>query len=208
MRRDHEDDENDGAQEDNKGAMKMKNFDFKKILGIAIYGLAAITYFGNAHAGIKTAKSYEVLPFPIKFKKFETEIFRLIDSSYSVDPQTKKSYYDQKFSKQFEDTIKNFSDLDKRLKKKLLSGPAPQGKYIRIGNAHYIFYTICQAHWCNVTNISILYQPEEQRMVGRLLYACDKHEFGDMNKEEIQVINEIAPISIDDDDCKFAKAQK
>lgn len=179
----------------------------RKILKAGLIGLSTAALLANwafVRANTTTA-SYRFLPFPDSLTHYETEIFRLVDSSHSTDPQTKISYYDQHLAQQFNAVTKSFSNLDKRLKQKLLSGPAAKGKYIEIGDNHYILYSVCQAHWCNVTNMYLLYQPEKKRMVGRLFYTCDTHEFGDLNKEEADAINRIAPPNADPGDCKFAK---
>lgn len=151
---------------------------------------------------------YRTHPFPDALRQYDVELFRLVDLSYSFDSTTKRSHYDPIMARQFDTTIASFSHLDKALKKKLLSGPATKGQYISAGNDKYIFYTICQAHWCNVTNISILYQPDQGRMVGRLMYACDPHEFGGITKEEMRLISHLNPLPAHDEDCKFAKRRK
>ena len=189
----------------------MKAFNLKRFVKIGLCGFATALLLSNwvgVFAKNMSTDSYRSLPFPNNLKHYEVEIFRLVDASHSTDPKTKISYYDPQFAKLFETVVKNFSGLDKRLKQKILSGPAPQGKYIEIGNSPYIFYTICQAHWCNVTNLHILYQPGKQRIAGRLLYECGIHEFGDVSKEEMQVINQISPTNVDDEDCKFVKGKK
>lgn len=182
----------------------------RKILIAGLTGLSIAIFLSNWMYALAntTSASYRLLPFPESLKHYEIEIFRLVDASHSTDPQTKTSYYDPHLSQQFNAIAKSFSNLDKRLKQKLLSGPAPRGKYVEIGDNHYILYSICEAHWCNVTNIYMLYQPEKQRMVGRLLYACDTHEFGAPNNKELEAINQIAPLNVDPDDCKFAKERQ
>lgn len=183
---------------------------YVKVLTAILCGFSiTATSTGWALDAEPTAETaYQFQPVPNELKHYETEIFRLVDNAHSVDPRTKKDYYDPRFAIQFDKTVKSFSSLDKRLKKKLLSGPAPQGRYIAIGNSRYLLYSTCQAHWCNVTNIYILYQPEKARMIGRLMYACGVHKFGDITNRELRVIDQISPIRVDEDECKLAKEQK
>lgn len=185
----------------------MHNTIAKRFLKAVVTSLSTAIVLANVMdvcAGT-TSAPYRFLPFPESLKRYEIEIFRLVDASHSIDPNNKISYYDPHLSQQFDSITKSFSNLDKRLKQKLLSGPAPRGKYLESGDNRYILYSACQAHWCNVTNVYMLYQPEKQRMVGRLLYACEAHEFGGPNNSEMEVINQIAPLNLDPDDCKFAK---
>lgn len=164
--------------------------------------------FEFSHVLAQEAKLYRVLPFPENLKRYDTQLFRLVDPTYSIDPSTKHAYYDRFLASQFKTIIAKHTHLDANLRKKLLSGPASRAQYIEVKSTKYIFYTLCQAHWCNVTNVSVLFQPDQQRIVGRLLYACESHGLGEATKDEIQVINQLNPMQFDEDDCKLAKRGK
>lgn len=59
------------------------------------------------------------------------------------------------------------------LKKRLLSGPAPEPVVLQDASSlrRYVGYAACQAHACSDTHLRLLYAPASKAMVGRLALA-------------------------------------
>ena len=80
---------------------------------------AAIFFAYGAHvcASAQENATYRIEPFPHALKRYDTEFFRLVNPSFSTDPQTAISYYDQNIAKQFDAIVTNFIYLDPKLKR-------------------------------------------------------------------------------------------
>lgn len=188
----------------------MKKTNSKTIQQIVLYasiGIASFHYWTYAHAKERTDATYQLPPFPDELKHYKTQVFNLLDKS-AMDPNTKRPLYDATFVRQFETALKPYLKLDRQLEKKLLSGPAPEGKYIEINGKHYLFYKICQAHACNTTNIAVLYQYDTKKIVGRLQYKCDIHLLNEPTSSEINAVNDLAPIDQTDKFYQTACAEE
>jgi len=176
---------------------------------LAFFATAALLLAFPLPSFAQQNNQYQPLTFPDSLTRFDTEFFRLVNPESSIDPQTKKNYYDPALAKQFDAVIKQFSTLDKKLKQKLLSGPAAKGKYITVGTSTYIFYSACQAHACNTTDFVVLYQPEKQRLIGRLQYKCNVYPANNPTPQETSAINALSPIesanSFYQEACKYEK---
>lgn len=182
-----------------------------KFLKMSFSGFAVIVLFAacmNADANSKATNVYRRLPFPNELERYKTQIFNLFDKS-SVDSRTRVRHYDEEFVKQFKTALKPYLKLDRRLERKLFSGPAPDGTYIAIDGTHYIFYTICQAHACNTTNLALLYQPDEKKIIGRLQYKCDLYPLNSPRPEEASAIEALSPINTKDsfyqESCQYER---
>lgn len=174
----------------------MKKSNSQSIQQIVLYvslGIVSFHYWTYAHAKERTDTAYQSSPFPDELKHYKTQVFNLFDKS-AVDRDTKRPLYDAMFVQQFEAALKPYLKLDRMLEKKLLSGPAPAGKYIEINGKHYLFYTICQAHACNTTNIAVLYQHDTKKIVGRLQYKCDIYFINEPASSEVNAVNDLSPI--------------
>ena len=110
----------------------------------------------------------EPLAPPAELRKYETQLFNLLD-------RTEKTSFDPDVSKSFRSLLKKAPVPDAKLEKKLLSGPAPKGRYINVEGSRLFYYTACQAHWCSSTNLAMLFDPASKEAVGVLNYRCDTH---------------------------------
>lgn len=188
----------------------MKKTNFKRIQQIVLYaslGIASFHYWTYAHGKERIDTAYQLSPFPNELKHYKTQVFNLFDKS-GMDRNTKRSLYDAAFVRQFEAALKPYLKLDRMLEKKLLSGPAPEGKYVEINGKHYLFYTICLAHACNTTNIAMLYQHDTKKLVGRLQYKCDIHLLNEPTSSEINAVNNLSPIDQTDEFYQTACAEE
>jgi len=186
---------------------KTKSKLIQQIVLYASLGIASFHYSTYVHAKERTDTAYQLSPFPNELKHYKTQVFNLFDKS-AVDQNTKRPLYDATFVQQFEAALKPYLKLDRMLEKKLLSGPASEGKYIEINGKPYLFYTICQAHACNTTNIAVLYQHDTKKIVGRLQYKCDIHLLNDPTSSEINTVNNLSPIDQTDEFYKTACAEE
>ncbi len=110
----------------------------------------------------------EPLTPPIDLRKYETQLFNLLD-------RTEKTSFDPDVNKAFKSLLKKAPVVDPKLEKKLLSGPASKGRYVNIEGSRYFYYTACQAHWCSATNLAMLFNPSTKEAVGVLNYKCDTY---------------------------------
>lgn len=160
------------------------------------------------NAGANGSNVYRPMPFPSELERYKTQIFNLFDKT-SVDSRTGEHQYDEAFVKQFKTALKPYLDLDPKLERKLFSGPAPEGIYVELGDAHYLFYTICQAHACKTTNLAILYQPGVNRLSGRLQYKCRLYPLNRPRPAEAAAIDSLSPIDKKDpfyqESCNYEK---
>lgn len=172
--------------------------------------MATILFAACMHAAAinKATGSYQPLPFPTELKRYETQLFNLFDKS-SVDSRTHERHYDAEFVKQFKAALEPYLKLDSKLERKLFSGPGTEGAYIEIDGTRYLFYTICQAHACNTTNLAILYQPDIKKFTGRLQYKCHLYPLNSPQPVEVTAIEALSPINATDpfyqESCKYEK---
>ena len=110
----------------------------------------------------------EPLAPPAELRKYETQLFNLLD-------RTEKTTFVVYARKSFKLLLQKAPVSDPKLEKKLLSGPAPKGRYIKINGSRLFYYTACQAHWCSSTNLAMLFDPNTKEAVGLLNYRCDTH---------------------------------
>lgn len=79
-------------------------------------------------------------------------------------------------------------------RERLLSGPSAPGVPKTLGGETWWFYTACQAHQCGTHQLAVLYQPEQARMVGRLLSRCQAWWLGDPSAEQRALIDDTRPL--------------
>lgn len=110
----------------------------------------------------------EALKPPPELRKYETQLFNLLD-------QSEKTSFDPDVSKSFTSLLQNAPIADSKLKKKLLTGPSSKGRYVNVEGLKLFYYTACQAHWCSSTNLAMLFNPSTKEAIGVLNYRCDTH---------------------------------
>ena len=110
----------------------------------------------------------EPLTPPPELRKYETQLFNLLDRS-------EKTSFDPDVSKSFKSLLEKAPVADPQLEKKLLTGPAPKGRYVKVEGSRLFYYTACQAHWCSATNLAMLFNPNTKEAVGVLKYRCDTY---------------------------------
>lgn len=110
----------------------------------------------------------EPLESPVELRKYETQLFNLLN-------REEKTSFDPDVSKSFRLLLQKAPVHDAKLEKKLLSGPAPKGRYLKVEGARLFYYTACQAHWCSSTNLAMLFDPSTKEAMGVLNYRCDTH---------------------------------
>lgn len=110
----------------------------------------------------------EPLTAPPELRKYETQLFNLLD-------RTEKTSFDPDVSKSFKALLQKAPVADPNLEKKLLTGPAPKGRYVKVEGSRLFYYTACQAHWCSATNLAMLFNPTSKEAIGVLNYRCDTH---------------------------------
>jgi len=79
-------------------------------------------------------------------------------------------------------------------RERLLSGPSGPGVPKTLGRETWWFYTACQAHQCGTHQLAMLYQPEQTRLVGRLLSRCKVWWLGNPSAEQRELIDDTAPV--------------
>jgi len=77
---------------------------------------------------------------------------------------------------------------------RLLSGPSAPGVPKLLGQETWWYYTACQAHQCGTHQLAMLYQPEQARMVGRLVSRCQVWWLGDPTAEQRALIDATWPV--------------
>lgn len=186
----------------------MREKNFLSVASTTFVATAFLLACMSADANSKVNNAYRPLPFPSDLERYETPIFNLFDKD-AVDSRTGERQYDIDFVRQFKTVIKPYLNLDSKLERKLFSGPAPEGSYIEIRGIRYLFYTICQAHACNTTNIAILYQPTTKKISGRLQYKCGVFPLNSPQPNEAAAIEALSPINTKDpfyqESCNYEK---
>ena len=123
-----------------------------------------------------------------------TELFNLVGDAVcgKTCPQ-----YDARVDKAFSDMLNDAASLgDARLRKRIGSGPQPQGERIQTAAGERWLYRACQAHQCNLTTLVALYDPATGRMAGRLVDKCQVYWLGTLPADAMDRISERAPVQI------------
>jgi len=76
----------------------------------------------------------------------------------------------------------------------LLSGPSAPGVPKTLGAETWWFYTACQAHQCDTHQLAMLYQPNHDKLVGRLVAHCKAVWLGNPSAEQRALIDETRPV--------------
>lgn len=79
-------------------------------------------------------------------------------------------------------------------RERLLSGPSAPGVPKTLGRETWWYYTACQAHQCGEHALAMLYQPEQARLVGRLVSQCKAVWLGNPSAEQRALIDEVRPL--------------
>ena len=94
-------------------------------------------------------------------------------------------------------------------RERLLSGPSAPGVPKTLGSETWWYYTACQAHQCDTHQLAMLYQPEQARLVGRLVSHCKAVWLGKPSAEQRALIDETRPVDPallrDDGTCEEAE---
>lgn len=124
---------------------------------------------------------------------YKTEIFNLVlpDSPGSTTKEGRA--VSKALNKFLRSSGLNVKDVWKRL----FSGPADEGKLLKMGDDKKWFYTICQAHQCPLTNIDVFYDEKTQQMSGRLLNRCSTYWLGPVTDAEMAFIRNTDPVDFD-----------
>lgn len=92
-----------------------------------------------------------------------------------------------------------------KLRQRLLSGPSAAGRPLQVEGRTWWYYTACQAHQCNSTRLTLLFDAERATMVGRLVTRCEAWWPGDPDPAQRAVIEREDPVDLEalkaDGDC-------
>lgn len=130
---------------------------------------------------------------------YKTEIFNLVGPDGSQSGTASGRAVSSAF-----DRFLGLSGLDvQMLRKRLLTGPATEGALWKVGESREWLYNICQAHQCNITNVTMVYDEQSHRTAGRLLYRCTPQWLGNPSDAEKALIESQFPVKIDADDVRY-----
>lgn len=127
---------------------------------------------------------------PPELKRYETQLFNLLD-------RTERAAFDPDLSNAYKSLLQKAPVTDSKLAKKLLSGPAPKGRYIVLERVPYFYYTACQAHWCSTTNLAMLFSPATKQSFGVLYYKCATHYLNISNDSQKSWLDSLNPRQLD-----------
>lgn len=130
---------------------------------------------------------------------YKTELFNLIDPSGSQY----RTSQGKAISKALDEALLSSGLNVATVRKRLLSGPAPQGELLQLEGGNKWLYGACQAHQCNTTNIAVFYDPKKQEIAGRLLYQCSTFWLGNPTDAEMVLINKRFFIDFNASDIKY-----
>lgn len=132
--------------------------------GLILNAIITVTFSTTLYA----QPVIEPLTPPEELRKYETQLFNLLD-------RAEKTSFDPDVSKSFKSLLQKAPVADSKLEKKLLTGPAPKGRYVKVDGSRLFYYTACQAHWCSSTNLAMLFDPRTKEAIGVLNYRCHMH---------------------------------
>jgi hypothetical protein len=143
----------------------------------------------NAHGATYT--QVEVSP---QFSPYNTELFNLLLNKKNIIDGINR--FNKNFSKSFDDLLYTTNRMGSKtnlplLRKKLLSGPEPKPVFVLANGKKYFYYEACQAHACNVTNLSLLYDVETRSMRAELLMDGVVELLGDPTPTEIELLHQL-----------------
>lgn len=139
-----------------------------------------------------TSHGFRRIDAPVGWAKYQTEIFNLLSKEPSVI--TGKVSYDKGFSNAFSAMLSDVGESEPKLFDQLLSGPAAEGEFWKVGAESGFLYSVCQAHSCSTTNLVIFYQPHSSRMSGRLQLRCVVEWLGAASDAERKFFDLVKPI--------------
>lgn len=82
------------------------------------------------------------------------------------------------------------------LRQRLLSGPSAAGRPLQVDGRTWWYYTACQAHQCNSTRLTLLFDAERATMVGRLVTRCEAWWPGDPDPAQRALIEREDPVDL------------
>jgi len=139
-----------------------------------------------------SGKDYAVLPATAKIEQYNTQLFNLVDKN-SVMAGKK---FDKDFAARFDKLLQashvaNGPGELKFLKKRLLSGPAPEPVYVTASGKQYLYYESCQAHACDETYLSLLFDVDTKVMSGRLVDSGKSSVLGTPSAQELKLLGQL-----------------
>lgn len=126
--------------------------------------------------------SFAEQPFPADLVKYKARLFELTNKG--------EAKYDKEFLGSLKLLLKPQSQLDPRIFRRIMSGPAAEATFIVTPVTSFIHYGICQAHQCNTSNMSLLLEPKTKRMVGYLFDKCKPVWLGEPDDAEKAILKE------------------
>lgn len=149
-----------------------------------------------APASAGTAAIADV-PMAPRYTAYDTQLFNLmVEGEHVVDG---KVQFDPALAKGVETLLaqSNYVRSSRKkgaaemLKKRLLSGPAPQPRAValRAGGKEYVAYWACQAHACDETNLILLYQPDAKTAFAQLNVEQRGEYLGNPGAEEMALMS-------------------
>lgn len=126
--------------------------------------------------------SFAEQPFPADLVKYKARLFELTNKG--------EAKYDKEFLGSLKLLLKPQSQLDPRIFRRIMSGPAAEATFIVTPVTSFIHYGICQAHQCNTSNMSLLLEPKTKRMVGYLFDKCKPVWLGEPDDTEKAILKE------------------
>jgi hypothetical protein len=158
--------------------------------------LLAAACIGGAGAGACAVAA--VAAPPASTAKYETQLFNLLSDKPGIIDR--KNHHDAGFDAGFDQLLASsrLAKVDKNkvaLKKRLLSGPAAEGKPLDVPGSpgQWIYYTACQAHRCDEVSLGLLFEPASGRMVGKLHLDGQFEHLGAPSEAEKRVLDQKIP---------------
>jgi hypothetical protein len=148
-----------------------------------------------AHAGPdQHATSYLQEKVTPEFPSFDTELFNLLGNRANIG--TGKNSFNPAFFASFNSLLREakFAQGGKQLaflRKRLLSGPEPGPRFLSASGKTYFYYEACQAHACDVSNISLLYETRSKSMRAILLLDGVEEFLGNPTAPEVEMLKRL-----------------
>lgn len=169
-----------------------------KIRSLINAGLSAIVCLAllssPASSAEPAAKDYAVVPVDAHAEKYNAELFNVVEKNGVMGDKN----FDKDFAARFDRLLqespvaRNRSEL-KFLKKRLLSGPAPTPLYLAAFGKRYLYYKACQAHACNETHLSLLFDVGTKAMSGKLVVSGAPEILGKPSPQELELLEQLRP---------------
>jgi hypothetical protein len=170
--------------------------DFKMVLmallrTVVAIGLCCAAQITRADTQVQSYQQASVKPALVRY---DTELFNLLINQKNIIDG--KNRFDGEFSTSFDKLLKPASAVKTKkdlsfLRKRLLSGPEGRPKFLTAFGKNYFYYDACQAHACDQTNLSLLYDAESKVMHAILVVNGVSQLLGKPSPEEVKLLGQL-----------------